>query len=134
MLVRFSLLLCMALHCLALIRLALLCIALLRFALLCVDLLCFALLCIDLPCFALLCFAFICFAMLCIAVLFFALLCIHLHCVVCKADFVSICVVPALFCHAWQGVQSRFCRYLRSSRTVLPCLARLAKQILSLFA
>ena len=61
--------LCIALHCVALLRFVLLCIALHCFALLCIAFHCFALLCIALHCFALFCIALLCFALLCIALL-----------------------------------------------------------------
>ena len=51
----------------------------------------------------------------------------------CRADLNAIYVIPAFLCHACQGLQSRFYRYLCHSRSFLPCLARLAEQILSLF-
>jgi len=56
-----------------------------------------------------------------------------IFCKACKADFVAIYAIPVLFCHIWKSLQSRFCRYVRYSGALLPYLAKLAKQILSLF-
>jgi hypothetical protein len=44
-----------------------------------------------------------------------------------KSDFVAIYVIPALFCYALKGLQSRFGRYLPQSRPLLPRFERFAK-------
>ena len=49
------------------------------------------------------------------------------------ADFVTICVVPALFGFVWVSRECRFCRYLRSSRSVCACLDWPRMRFLSLF-
>ncbi len=49
-------------------------------------------------------------------------------------DFVTMYIIPALFCYAWQGWPRRCFHYLRHARFLLLCLARLALHILLLFA
>ena len=51
-----------------------------------------------------------------------------------NGNFVVACLIPTLFCYAWQGRQRSFCRYWRHSRALLLSLARLALEILSRFA
>ena len=43
---------------------------------------------------------------------------LHVLGMVWKADFVALCVVPALFTCLGNGLAGRFCRYLRSSRSL----------------
>ena len=59
---------------------------------------------------------------------------LHVLGMVWKADFVAICVVPALLTCLGNGLEGRFCRYLRSSRSLYMSWEYLGRQILSLFA